>query len=503
MYHPTGTNLVPLGRNRFSNDSPEPASEFSKRPRQNDTSASSDQARAERKRKRKSRWGDQEENEPSGLPTTLPRVDDDKKNEYILKIRIEEINRKLRNNDVVPPERLRSPSPEPVYDSHGKRVNTREVRYRKKLEDERHKLVEQATKTLPNFVPPADYRRPTKLQDKVYIPAKEFPEINFIGLLIGPRGKTLKGIESDTGVKISIRGRGSIKEGKSRGDSSSSTSSEDDLHCLVMADDEDKIKKAVKMINKIIETSASTPEGQNELKRNQLRELAALNGTLRDDEAMTCLNCGAVGHRRFECPERPSYVSNMICRNCGGHGHIARDCHQRDNPQPMNEQDQQLDAEYMNLMAELGERPDGNPNAPSAPGPGSHGQQPSYSAEPSLIEGLPEDAPDWQRDPDLANAPWHQPRHHHHHHQSSQSYYQNHQQSSNAYEYDANAYYYGGNSGATTGYEGYEYDYQQQQPYAQDNAQQWEGYQHQQQQHDGTWNAPPPPPSDHVPPPRK
>lgn len=38
--------------------------------------------------------------------------------------------------------------------------------------------------------------------------------------------------------------------------------------------------------------AASIPEGQNELKRNQLRELAALNGTLRDDENQACQNCG-------------------------------------------------------------------------------------------------------------------------------------------------------------------------------------------------------------------
>lgn len=39
------------------------------------------------------------------------------------------------------------------------------------------------------------------------------------------------------------------------------------------------------------EKAASIPEGQNELKRNQLRELAALNGTLRDDENQACQNC--------------------------------------------------------------------------------------------------------------------------------------------------------------------------------------------------------------------
>lgn len=149
---------------------------------------------------------------------------------------------------------FRSPSPEPVYNNEGKRVNTREYRYRKKLEDERHQLIDGALKKYPDFRPPVDYKRPTKTVDKVYIPVKEFPEINFIGLLIGPRGNTLKKMESDSGAKISIRGRGSVKEGKSRSDSASSANQEEDLHCLVSADSEDKVVKAIKLIKEIIQT---------------------------------------------------------------------------------------------------------------------------------------------------------------------------------------------------------------------------------------------------------
>jgi hypothetical protein len=73
----------------------------------------------------------------------------------------------------------RSPSPAPQYDNHGRRVNTREYRYRKRLEDERHKLIEKAMKTIPNYHPPQDYRRPTKTQEKVYVPVNDYPEINF------------------------------------------------------------------------------------------------------------------------------------------------------------------------------------------------------------------------------------------------------------------------------------------------------------------------------------
>lgn len=74
---------------------------------------------------------------------------------------------------------FRSPSPPPQYDNFGRRVNTREYRYRKRLEDERHKLIEKAMKIIPNYHPPSDYRRPTKTQEKVYVPVNDYPEINF------------------------------------------------------------------------------------------------------------------------------------------------------------------------------------------------------------------------------------------------------------------------------------------------------------------------------------
>lgn len=53
---------------------------------------------------------------------------------------------------------VRSPSPEPIYSYDGKRLNTREVRVKKKLEDERHRLVLEALKINPDYKPPADYK---------------------------------------------------------------------------------------------------------------------------------------------------------------------------------------------------------------------------------------------------------------------------------------------------------------------------------------------------------
>ena len=75
-----------------------------------------------------------------------------------------------------------------------------------------------------------------------------------VGLLIGPRGNTLKKMETESGAKIAIRGKGSVKEGKGRSDAAHTSNQEEDLHCLIMADTEEKVNKAKKLIHNVIET---------------------------------------------------------------------------------------------------------------------------------------------------------------------------------------------------------------------------------------------------------
>ncbi|KAJ2815689.1 hypothetical protein FBU31_006835, partial [Coemansia sp. 'formosensis'] len=275
----------------------------------------------ERKRRRKNRWGDKEPSAVAAVPPALASsMSKEQLESYVSSLRIDEITRKLKSGDVVPPDGQRSPSPAPVYNSEGKRTNTREHRYRRKLEEERMRLVEERLKQDPDYRPPADYKRRSKFSEKVFIPVDDNPGLNFIGLLIGPRGNTLKKIESESGSKISIRGKGSIKEGKRR-DDAQIPGADEELHCHIVADTEEKVKRGIRIVKEIIQKACVTPEGHNDLKRNQLRELAALNGTLRDDEGQACTNCGALGHRRWECPEQTNVTLSLVCRVCGGKGH--------------------------------------------------------------------------------------------------------------------------------------------------------------------------------------
>lgn len=124
-----------------------------------------------------------------------------------------------------------------------------------------------------------------RVSDKVLIPQEDHPDINFVGLLIGPRGNTLKAMEKDTGAKIIIRGKGSVKEGKvGRKDGQPLPGEDEPLHAFITAATADCVKKAVERINDVIKQGIEVPEGHNDLRRMQLRELAQLNGTLREND---------------------------------------------------------------------------------------------------------------------------------------------------------------------------------------------------------------------------
>ncbi|ONH71945.1 Branchpoint-bridging protein [Pichia kudriavzevii] len=249
---------------------------------------------------------------------------------YATLVRIDEIGHMIATGVPVPVPtdgRSRSPSPEPIYDSNGLRKNTREQRMRQKLDRERNFLVERMFQLVEDYKAPDWYKpKPTKIVEKLYIKADEYPEINFVGLLLGPRGNTLNKLQKDSGAVIGIRGKGSVKQ-VNRGPSNIDMSHlQEKLHCLITADSQEKVDLAKKLCQEVMDKAIFSPVGQNDLKRDQLRELAKLNGTYRETSERMCPVCGNSGHGRNTCPQKPSFSSTLRCGKCGNIGHLEKDC---------------------------------------------------------------------------------------------------------------------------------------------------------------------------------
>eukprot|EP00250_Pteridium_aquilinum_P017476 c23648_g1_i1 orf=141-2612(+) len=283
------------------------------------------------KKKKKSRWSAEN---PPVKEACLPDIVKGISGELLpLRAQLIFINKKLQSGQVLDdrPDEERSPSPEPVFDNFGYRVNTREFRARDKLTKERQRILAILSANSPSFKPPPDFRH-AKFSTKIYIPVDKHPEYNFIGLIIGPRGHTQKKMEKETGARIFIRGKGSVREGSL---SHASLNDGDSLHVLIEADSEDSMNKAAGMVEKLL---VPVEDGQNEHKKAQLRELATLSGTLRSNEL--CHVCKEPGHMAKDCPlsestagSSPAVVrkggatqNSELCNACKGSGHLSRDC---------------------------------------------------------------------------------------------------------------------------------------------------------------------------------
>ncbi|CAG0897382.1 unnamed protein product [Cyprideis torosa] len=128
------------------------------------------------------------------------------------------------------------------------------------------------------------------LSEKVYVPYKEHPDFNFVGRILGPRGMTAKMMEQETGCKIMVRGKGSMRDKKKEEMNKGKPNWEhlnDELHVLITVEDTEnrakkKIDKAIEEIKKLLIPSA---DGEDELKKRQLMELAIIKGTYRDSSS--------------------------------------------------------------------------------------------------------------------------------------------------------------------------------------------------------------------------
>ncbi|XP_054655341.1 KH domain-containing, RNA-binding, signal transduction-associated protein 2 isoform X2 [Dunckerocampus dactyliophorus] len=128
-----------------------------------------------------------------------------------------------------------------------------------------------------------------KLSERVLIPVQQYPKFNFVGKLLGPRGNSMKRLQEETGVKMSILGKGSMRdkvkeeELRKSGEAKYAHLSHD-LHVLIEVfappgEAYSRMSHALEEIKKFL-----VPDYNDEIRQEQLRELSLLNGS---DESKT------------------------------------------------------------------------------------------------------------------------------------------------------------------------------------------------------------------------
>eukprot|EP00439_Symbiodinium_sp_Y106_P078834 s1796_g17.t1 len=161
--------------------------------------------------KRRSRWSEckvAKKGKRWGLPDDKPYkplsyvdlpmgLSEKEIDQFLREQRLEDLHRKIQAHELedVDPD-IRPPSPPPVYDKGGNRLNTRDVRIRKGMTAEYNRLIRYMIKHVDGYLPPVDWK-PAKLMKKIIIPIEPQKDLFQAWALI----------PDTTGCKIFIRGR--------------------------------------------------------------------------------------------------------------------------------------------------------------------------------------------------------------------------------------------------------------------------------------------------------
>jgi hypothetical protein len=106
-----------------------------------------------------------------------------------------------------------------------------------------------------------------KWTNRVDVPVEDNPDMNFLGLLIGPGGETQRRMQNESGARIVIRGKGSSKDGYDE-------LPDEPLHVFITGDSVDEVEKATELDEDLL----FNKDLQASLKNQQLRKVAELSG---------------------------------------------------------------------------------------------------------------------------------------------------------------------------------------------------------------------------------
>ncbi|CAK9016648.1 Splicing factor-like protein 1 (AtSF1) (SF1 homolog protein) [Durusdinium trenchii] len=290
--------------------------------------------------------------------------------QFLREQRLEDLNRKIQLGQLedVEPD-IRPPSPPPIYDRQGNRLNTREIRIRKAMLAEWNRLIRYMLKNLNDYVPPEGWK-PQRLVKKILIPYEKYPNASFMGVIIGARGVNHKRLQEATGCRIFIRG-------KDIGDKFQQDEERHmPQHVHIEGETEEQIETATELIMPLL--NPESPEFEY-ARTHGMQQVALVNGFTLKKTEQRCGVCGAVGHLGFDCPETEAFsykMADVKCTICGDRGHVASDCkqaaekHQKENVdwKVEAEKKRELDEEYEKMMSELGlskAKPQATPQTPA------------------------------------------------------------------------------------------------------------------------------------------
>ncbi|CAI5447024.1 unnamed protein product [Caenorhabditis angaria] len=110
----------------------------------------------------------------------------------------------------------------------------------------------------------------TSLSATLAIPVEKYPNYNFVGRILGPRGTTAKQLEQTTGCKIVVHGRKDAEQQQPLS-----------IEISVAANLPGAAQKLEIGVNVIKQLLVPPADGQDDLKRQQLLALANMNANFR------------------------------------------------------------------------------------------------------------------------------------------------------------------------------------------------------------------------------
>lgn len=149
------------------------------------------------------------------------------------------------------------------------------------IEKVRSQLLETISDHLPELKLPSPVGDAVTITRKIFFPKDEYPDFNFTGRILGPRGATIKRLEKEIGPSctLAIRGKGSDPKREA------TQPIKEDQHVLVTIKDTPNrcpliLDYAQKKIKPFL---VPVDEEKDELKKSQMIELALLKGNYRDN----------------------------------------------------------------------------------------------------------------------------------------------------------------------------------------------------------------------------